>query len=157
MFELLHFLHAATVAGGVAEMCGQEGLDQLPGERRTDDLSTQTKNIHVVVFDALASREDIVDEPGADTVDFVGGNGCAHSAATQGYPALNLSRGNSPGKWDDEVGIVIRGVQLMRAEVYDLVAGSAQRLLQLSFQGKRSMVRRNSYAHHDFLWVSRSR
>ena len=81
-----------------------------------------TKNIHIVVFNALVGREDIMDEPGADTVHFVSGNGCTNSAATQGYPALNLSRGNSPGKWHDVVRIVIRGIQLMSAEVDDVIA-----------------------------------
>ena len=105
-----------------AEVCGQEGLHQLPGERRTDDLSSQAKNIHIVVFHALASREDIMDEPGAHSGNLVGGNGCAHSTATQSDTALNVSRGNSLGKWDDEVRIVICGVQFTRAEVYDFIA-----------------------------------
>jgi hypothetical protein len=67
VFERPHFSQATTVAGRIAEVSGQESFNQFPSERGTDNFPPQTKDIHVVVFDALTGGEDIMDEPGADT------------------------------------------------------------------------------------------
>jgi hypothetical protein len=48
----------------VAEASGKESLDQFPGERGSDDFSSETKDVHVVVFDALVGGKHIVDEAG---------------------------------------------------------------------------------------------
>jgi hypothetical protein len=61
---------------------GQKGLDQFPGERRPDDFSAQTEDIHVVIFDALMSGENIMDEPGTHARNFVRCDGRTHAAAT---------------------------------------------------------------------------
>ena len=53
-----HFSQAALVAWSAAEVSGQKGLDQFPGERRPDHFPTQTKDIHVVIFDALMGMEN---------------------------------------------------------------------------------------------------
>ena len=62
-----HFSQAALVAWSAAEVSGQKGLDQFPGERRPDHFSTQTKDIDVVIFDVLVSGENIMDEPSTHT------------------------------------------------------------------------------------------
>ena len=141
---------------GAAEVSGQKGLDQFPGERRTDHFSTQTKDIHVVIFDALMGGENIMDEPSTHAGNFVRGDGCSHAAAAERDSALNLSSGYSPGQRDDEVGVVISGVQLVCAEVHDLVPRATQQLRHLPFQGKPSMVRGDSHAHHGFSLTCRS-
>jgi hypothetical protein len=62
-----------------------------------------------------------MDEPGTHAANFVRGDGRSHAAATERHSAFNLSRGDGPGQGDDEVGVVVSGVQLVCAEVHDLV------------------------------------
>ena len=94
--------------------------------------------------------ENIVDEPGTRTGNFIRRDGRSHAAAAEGYSTVHLSGGDRPGEGDDEVGVVIFGVHLMCAEVHDLVSRATQRLRYLPFQGKASMVRCDSHAHHGF-------
>ena len=91
-----------------------------------------------------------MDEPGTHPGNFVRGNGRTHTAATQRHSAFNLLGGDGSGHRDDEIRVVISGVQLMCAEVHDLVPRATELLRYLFFQGKASMVRCDSYAHHSF-------
>ena len=109
------------MALGAAEVSGQKGLDQLPGECRPDHFSTQTKDIHVVIFDALMSGEDIMDEPGTHAGNLVRGDGRSHAAAAECHSAFNLPRGDGLCQGDDEVGVIISGVQFVCTEIHDLV------------------------------------
>jgi hypothetical protein len=74
----------------VAEASGKESLDQFPGERGSDDFSSETKDVHVVVFDALVGGKHIVDEAGTDTCDFVRGDRRTDAAPAERYPAFYL-------------------------------------------------------------------
>ena len=91
---------------------GQESLDQFQGERRSDHLSAETKNVHVIIVDALMGRENIMDKPGTHTGNFVRGDSRSNAAAAERNAALNLPRGDGLGQGDDEVWVVIPGVQL---------------------------------------------
>jgi len=148
VLQRLHFCQTALVALGAAEMSGKTSLDQFQSESGSDHFSTQTKDIHVVIFDALMGGENIMDEPSTDAGDFVRSDGRSHATAAERHSTLHLSRGDSPGQGDDEVGVVISGVQLVCAEVHDLVPQAKQRLSHLAFQDIPSVVRGNSYAHH---------
>ena len=107
------------MAWSAAEVSGQRGFDQFPGKRRPDHFPTQTKDIHVVIFDALVGGENIMNKPSTHTMDFVRSDGCTHAAAAKRDSALNLPGGYSPSQRDDEVGVIISGVQLVGAEVDD--------------------------------------
>ena len=52
------------MAHRAAEASGQESLDEFQGERRSDRLSSQTEDIHVVIFNALMGGENVMDKPG---------------------------------------------------------------------------------------------
>ena len=117
----MHFSQAALVASSTAEVSGQEGLDQFSGERRTDHLPTQTEDIHVVIFNALMGGKNIVDEPGPHPWNFVRGDGRSYAAAAERYSAFSLTRRHGAGHGDNEIGIVICGVQSVCAEVHNLV------------------------------------
>ena len=90
LLDRLYFSHSALVACGAAEMSGQKGLDQFPGERRPDHFSSQTKDIHVVIFDALVGGENIMNKPSTHTMDFVRGDGCTLAAAAKRDSALTF-------------------------------------------------------------------
>jgi hypothetical protein len=150
VLQRLDFRQAALVAWSAAEVSGQKGLDQFPGERRPDHSLTQAKNVHIVIFDALVGGENIMDKPGTHPGNFVRGDGCSDTAAADGHSTVHFSRGNGPGKGNDEVRVVVFGVQLVCAEVHDLIPRAAKLLRQLLFQGKPTMVRGDSHTHHDF-------
>lgn len=57
-----------------------------------------------------------MDEPGAHAWNLVGGDGRADAAAAERHAALEPPCGDRRGQGGDEVGIVIRGVQLMYPE-----------------------------------------
>jgi hypothetical protein len=97
-FECLDLGQAASVARSVAETGRQEGLDQFQGQGRSDHLAAQAKHVHVVVFDALMGRKDIVNEPGAHAGDLVRCDRGADAAATQRDAALDLLRCDGPGQ-----------------------------------------------------------
>jgi hypothetical protein len=107
---------------GTAEVRGQKGIDQFPGEGRPDYFSTQTEDIHSVIFDALVGGENIMDERRTYTTDFVCSDGRTHATSTQRHSAFHLSRGYGFGQRDNEVWVVVSGVQLVGAEVDDLVS-----------------------------------
>jgi hypothetical protein len=116
-----HFCHAASVTCGAAEVRLQKDSNQFQGEGGSNHLSTQAENVHVVVFDALMGGEDVVDKPSAHTRNFVCSDGRANTAVAKRHAALHFRRGNSPVQWDDEVGVVIRRVQFVCAEVDNIV------------------------------------
>jgi hypothetical protein len=138
------------VANGTAEASLQKCLNQFPCQRWPDHLPTKTKDIHVVVFNALVSREHVMDEPGAHTGNFVGADGCAHATAAKRYSAINCASGYGPSQWDNVIRVIVSGARLNRTEVYDPMGSTAQQTRDLLFQGEASMVRRDSYAHDAF-------
>jgi hypothetical protein len=149
-FQRFHFVDSALVALRAAEASFQKRLDQFPRKRGPDHLSTQRKDIHVVVFNSLMGGEYVVNKSGSYTGNLIGAYGCAHSTAAKRYSAIHLASGHGVGKRDHVIGVIVSGTQLMSAEVYDLVARASQQLRDLLFQNEPSMVRRNSYTHGAF-------
>jgi hypothetical protein len=92
----LHLVDSTLMACGAAESSFQKRLDQFPRERRPDHLSAQTEDIHVVVFNALAGREHVMDEACAHTSNFVGADGCPHTAAEERNSAIDCASGYGP-------------------------------------------------------------
>ncbi len=138
----------ALVAGSAAEVSRQEGLDELPRERDPEHFSTETTDVHVVIFDALVGTKDMVDESGTHAGNLVRGNGRSDTAAADRHTTFDLTRRDRPRQGNDEVGVVIVGAQLMRAKVHDLEASVLQRLHQKRFQPESSMVAGDSHSHH---------
>jgi hypothetical protein len=131
VLQRLDFRQAALVAWSAAEVSGQKGLDQFPGERRPDHSLTQAKNVHIVIFDALVGGENIMDKPGTHPGNFVRGDGCSDTAAADGHSTVHFSRGNGPGKGNDEVRVVVSRAQFVCAKIHDLMVGPAQQFSYL--------------------------
>jgi hypothetical protein len=62
-----------------------------------------------------------MDKPGTHTGNFVRGDSRSNAAAAERNAPLNLPRGDGLGQGDDEVWVVIPGVELVRAEIHDFV------------------------------------
>lgn len=123
--QCLDLSDAPLMAWSAAETSSQKGFDQLLGECSPDHFPAETKDIHVVVFDTLMGGENIVDERGTHTGNLARGDGRSYTATAERHSPLNSSRRDSSRQRNDEVGIVISGVQLVRAEVHDFVRRTA--------------------------------
>jgi hypothetical protein len=132
---------------GLTELGGQERLDEIPGHRRSNGSSAHTKDVHVIVLNALPGREMVVDQTSADTLDLVGAHRRADAAAADRKAAIHFLSYHRSREWNDEVGIVIVGAQRVSAEIDDLMARSAELSNQLLLQTESAVVGGNSYTH----------
>jgi hypothetical protein len=78
-----------------------------------------------------------MDQPGADAGNLVGGDAGADAAAAERHATLDLARGERSGQGNDEIGIVVREVKRMRAEVKDFVPGTSQTVTPKPGLGER--------------------
>ena len=119
---------------GLAELGGEERLDEIPGDGGSDRPSAHAEDVEVIVLDALLRGEMVVDERRADAGDLVGADRRADAAAADRHAALHASRNHGLGERHDEVGIVVVRIQRVCAEVDDLVARGAQTAMSSSFK-----------------------
>src|SRR6185369_14161933 len=87
-----HLAETAEVPRSLAVLCGEEGLDQVPGQLRPDGPSAQAENVHVIVLHALAGREVVLDQAGAHSGNLVGAHRDAHPAPAHCQPTLHRAR-----------------------------------------------------------------
>ncbi len=80
----------------------------------SDHFCPEAADIHIVIFDALAGAELVVDKPGTDAGDLVGRDGHSHAARADRDPAFHLTCRDRPGQGDDEVRVIVSGGQLVR-------------------------------------------
>jgi hypothetical protein len=76
------------MAFGLAEFGCQKSFDEVPSHHGSHDPATQTNNVHVIVLDALPSREVVIDQTGANSRDFVGTDRSTHPTSANSNPAL---------------------------------------------------------------------
>jgi hypothetical protein len=130
-----------------AELASEKRLNKIPGDGRSNRPATHTNDIHIVILDSLLSREMIVNECGADADNLVGANGGANAAAADCYTANYITRGYSSGKRNYYVRIVVFGIQLMGAEIDDIMPRCAQLPQQLFFESESPVIGGYSYSH----------
>jgi hypothetical protein len=101
----------------------------------------------VIVLDSLTSRKVVMDQTGANTHNLVGTNGCADAASTNRHPTLDFAGGHRFSEGDDEIGIVITGVQGVSTEIDHFMSGCTKLGNEIFFQAKSAVIRGNSQAH----------
>ena len=104
-----HLGQAALVAFGPAEAGGHERLDEFPRQRRTDYPSTHAKHVHVVVFDSLVRRVNVVDKTGTNAGHLVGGDRRSHATSAEGQAPFDFLLCHRPCQGYNEIGVVIPG------------------------------------------------
>jgi hypothetical protein len=144
-------MQAAQMAFSLAVLCGQIGLDKIPGYFGSYGPSTHAQNVHMIVFDALPGREVIMDQPGTNSLYFVGADRCAYPATAYSNATLDFACGNCLSERDHEIGIVVTGIQAVRTEVRDFMASSMELGYQLLFEAESTVVSRNAHLHFSFL------
>ena len=107
---------------GLAELCLQEGLHEVPCHSRAHCPATHADNIHVIVLHPLTGGEMIVDKCGADAGNLVCTDRCPNAAAADGHAALDLPCRNSPGEWSNIVRIVVVEAQALCTKIDNLMA-----------------------------------
>src|SRR5438309_1328133 len=95
------------MALSAAKLGRQKGLNQVPGHRWSHGSTAHADHVHVIVFHTLSRREVVMNQPRADTENFVGANRGADAAATDGYATLHPSLRYGMRQRCDEVRIVV--------------------------------------------------
>ena len=135
------------MAQSLAEFGGEKRCNQIPGQFRAFEAAAQANDVEMVVFDSLSGGKMIFNEARANAFDFIRANGCANAAAANGHPAIDGSSGNGLGQRNDEVGVIIIGIERVRAKVNNLVARRPQTRRQLFLQFKSTMICSHSQMH----------
>jgi hypothetical protein len=135
------------MARRLTKLSGQERLKDVPSRERSNRAATHTDDVHVVVLDALARGEVVAYQPGVDSWNFVRAHSCSDAATADRHPALDRPCGHSTAEGDDEVGIIVAGVQTMRPEVDYLMPRRPETSDQIFLQTKPAMIRSYSHAH----------
>src|SRR5580704_3273654 len=91
-----HLAQSAQMSFGLAELRCQECLHEVPSHSRAYRPATHAEHIHVIVLDALPSREVVVDQRGADAGYLVRADRGAIAAAADCNAAIDRLRRHPP-------------------------------------------------------------
>ena len=127
-----------------AELRGKKCLNQFPSEGVTDHEATETDQVEIVVLDALVRGKCFVNQTRTDASNFVRGDRCANSAATDGHAPLHISAGNGAGQRHDIIRIVIIDLQMSVSEIDCVMTSDPQFLGEILLQLKTAVVGGNA-------------
>lgn len=127
-----------------AETRGEKGLHQFPSESVTDDESAEADQVEIVILDALVRGKSFVNQTRADAGNFVRGDRCSNSAATDGHATLHVSVGNRTGQRHDKIRIIIFRLRMSVSEIYYLITGLTQPPDQILLQLVTAVVGGNA-------------
>ena len=109
--------------------CREKGGDEGLGELLPDDSCPETKDIHVVVLDALPGGIRVMANRGPDAREFVQGDADPHAASAdhdgsiaRPRSALGTGASKGPGHALGVVRVIVRRVILMGAKVHHIQA-----------------------------------
>jgi len=146
-FQGSHLAEPSDMTFRTAEPGRQKRLQEVPRHGGPDGAAAHAEDIHIVIFNSLAGREVIMDQPRANPGDLVGAHGSADPAAADGHAPVDLPFGHGTRQRNDRVRVIVGGVELMSAEIDDLMAGLAQLENQVFFQLKSAVIRRDADTH----------
>src|SRR5262245_35844992 len=126
-------------------------LDKVPCHGGADSPATHAEYVHVIIFDTLAGGKMIVDEPGTNARHLVGTYRGADSTAADSQASIHLAGHDGLRERHHEVGIIVKRVQTMGAEVYYLVPSRIKFGHEFFFECEPSMIGSNSDPHAIFL------
>ena len=130
-FQRCYLAKAAYVALSSTEFARQESLNEVPSYRWPHSPAAHADDIHVVILNSLAGREMIVNESCTDADNLVGADRRAYATTADCDTAKYVTRGYGTREWNNYVGIVVRGVQLMSTEINHIMASRPQLIEQL--------------------------
>jgi hypothetical protein len=135
------------MAFGLAEFSCQKGFDKVPSHHGSHDAASETNDVHVIVLDALPSREVVVDQTGAYSRNFVGANRSTYPASANSNPAIYCAGGDCAGQGSHEVRVVVAWLKTLCTEVNNVMTGSPETATKVLFQSISAVIRGDSDAH----------
>ena len=75
----------------VRELCAEEGIDDLAGQRRSDNPRADAEHVHIVVLDGLMRGVSVVADGGADAWKFIGRNRHAGATSADDHAAVRVA------------------------------------------------------------------
>lgn len=127
-----------------AESCGKKCLNQLPGKSVTDHETAQADQVQIVVLHTLVRGKCFVNEARADAGNFIRGDRCSYSAATDGHATLHISAGNGARQRHDIIRIVIVELRVLVSEIHYFITGLSQPLCEMLLQLEAAVVGGNA-------------
>jgi hypothetical protein len=121
------------VAFRLAEFRCQKSFDKVPSHHGPYDPAPETDNVHVIVLDALPSREMVVDQTGANTRNFVGADGSTHPASANSNPAIYCAGGDRPGQGSNEIRVIVAWLEAFCTEINNFMTGSREAAAKVLF------------------------
>src|SRR5262249_60781440 len=118
----------------------KERLDQVQCHSLTDRSTAHTDDIDVIVFDSLSGREMIVDQRSPDTCDLVGAHRRANTAAADRHATFNPPGRDGLSEGYYKIGVVVREVQSIRAEINHIVLSIAEMQYQVLLQTETTVI-----------------
>src|SRR5262245_6838185 len=133
-------------------LCGKVCLDNIPCHCWTHGAAAHAEYVHVIIFDTLTGGEMIVDETGANPRHFVGTHARADPTAADSHASIHLPGHYGLRERQHKVGIIVKRVQAMGAEVHHLVPVHIKFGHEFFFECEPTMIGSNSNPHAISLW-----
>ena len=102
----------------------------------------------MVVLHPLPGRKMIVNQTRPNPTHLVGAHRRPHAAPADRDTSLDLSGGHRTGHRKNKIRKIVPRIDRVRAEIYNLVAGTPQALEQLLLQSIAAMIRCDSKFHN---------
>lgn len=126
------------------ESCGEKCLNQFPSKSVTDHEPTETDQVEIVVLNTLVGGKYFVNETRADAGNFVRGDRCPDSAATDRHATIYISAAHGASQGHDIIGIVVVELRMPVSEVNYFMTGGPQPVGDILFQLKAAVVGGNA-------------
>ena len=127
------------------EICAQEGLDDLTGQRRSNDPLPNAKDIHIVMLDTLRRGIGVVADPCPQTWMLVDGDTNPDAASADQDPSIRLAFHHGLRQEPGEIGIIVFAIVFEGPYVENLVAGFAEVTGDELFKLESGMISADCY------------
>jgi len=121
-------------------------LDNIQGERFSDDPRPQAKHVYVVMFAALVGRIGVMAKPGADSRELIGRNRAADAAAAQHDAHIGPAVEYGFGHLARQIRVVHR-IVIMRPDIQMRMAEGFQLRHDRRFQLVSGMIGSDDDSH----------
>ena len=153
-FDVEQLVEASNVAFFVRELSRHKCADQFHGYFITDDACSETEDVHVVVFDSLMSRIDVVADSRANARNLVRRHTDPDAAAAEQNAPLCLSGEDRLTHLSREVGIIDRTIRVGSA-IDDIMPRRLHDRDDSLFQREPAVITSKGDTHFDCSYLYR--
>ncbi len=117
----------------------EESFDGFSGDSRAEDICAEADNVSVIVTSCHFGFKCVVNESGANAVDFVSGHGNADTGAADDDAGDSLMTGDGASDGGCEIGI-IAGSSVISTFVVDNISHFSEHFFEVFFHCETGMV-----------------